>query len=294
MAGIKEIRNHIKSVESTLKITNAMYLISSSSLRKARKQLDNVVPYFTKLSYTIEDILHHSPASEYPAFDQRSELSPEERKLGFIVVTGDKGLAGAYNHNVLKLADQKMDHPGKSSLFAIGQMGRSSFLNRGINIDETFTYTAQSPTMSEAREITENMLQKFFGKELDEVWIIYTHMRSVLFLEPIAVKLLPLDKNSFPWEESRTGPYNETVSYFPSESVVLDHIIPDYFAGMLFGALVESFCSEQSARMTAMDASSKNAKDLLRDLNLKYNRARQSAITQELTEVVGGAQISFD
>ena len=153
MASIKEIRTHIKSVEQTLKITNAMYLISSSNLRKARKQLNDVEPYFQKIETTISDILHHSPQIDHPFFDKRPEIPPEKRKIGYIVVTGDKGLAGAYNHNILKLAEGKLAKTANPSLFVVGQVGRSYFQEHGISIDVEFLYTAQDPTAYRAREI---------------------------------------------------------------------------------------------------------------------------------------------
>jgi len=138
------------------------------------------------------------------------------------------------------------------------------------------------------------LLHQFLSGELDEVWIIYTHMINPLHLEPMLVQLLPLSRDIFPYTPRADDSYPHNVSYYPSEPEVLDQLVPDYLAGMLFGALVESFCSEQSARMTAMDASTKNAKEMLRNLNLTYNRARQSAITQEITEIVGGAQANLD
>lgn len=287
MAGMKEVRDHIKSVEETLKITNAMYLIASSSLRKARKQLEDTLPYFEKISSTISDILHHSPDIHHPYFDQRSEKG--ERQVGYIVITGDKGLAGAYNHNVLKLAEESMVAQRAPTLFVIGQMGRAYFSGKGIPIDGEFLYTAQDPTMARAREIGNTFVDLFLNGQLDEVWIVYTKMVNPLRLEPVCTKLLPLERDLFPWQRRPSEHYTKTVAYLPSESVVLDQIVPGYLKGMIFGALVESYCSEQNARMTAMDSATENARKLLKDLNLTYNRARQSAITQEISEIVGGA-----
>lgn len=290
MAGIKEVRDHIKSVEETLKITNAMYLISSSSLRKARKQLDDTRPYFEKIWATISDILHHSPDIQHTYFDQREHQPAGQRKVGYIVVTGDKGLAGAYNHNVLKLAEESMCSHCSPTLFVIGQMGRAYFTGKGVPIDGEFMYTAQNPTMARAREIGDTFLDLFRRGHIDEVWIVYTKMVNALKLEPTCTKLLPLERDLFPWQKRPSEHYTETVAYLPSETVVMDQIVPGYLKGMIFGALVESYCSEQTARMTAMDASTENARALLKDLELTYNRARQSAITQEITEIVGGAQ----
>ena len=290
MAGIKEIRTRIDSVQQTLKITNAMYLISSSKLRKARQQLNNVQPYFTKITSTIADILHHTPEMEHIYFDKRPDVA--EHKVGYIVITGDKGLAGAYNHNVLHLAEEQIAKTPNSTLFVIGQVGRVYFAERGMRIDGEFMYTAQDPNIPRARDIAELFIKLFRENQLDEVYIVYTEMITPMRLEPKMQKLLPLDIDAFPWSP-RPGedePYHQTVTYVPSADKVLSQIVPGYVKGVLFGAMVESFCSEHNARMTAMDSSTNNARDMLKELSLRYNRARQAAITQEITEIVGGAQ----
>ena len=293
MAGIKDIRTHIKSVEQTLKITNAMYLISSSNLRRARRQLNNVEPYFRKIEVTISDILHHSPEISHPFFDKRPEISPAARKVGYIVVSGDKGLAGAYNHNILKLAEEKLAKHPNASLFVVGQMGRSYFQEHHIPIDGEFLYTAQNPTVARARDISELIIDLYLNRQLDEVYVLFTKMVTSFRMEPTVHKLLPLDPDVFPEYEENRDKYNRDVTYVPSVKAVMDRLVPGYLKGDLFGALVESYCSEQNARMTAMKSSSDNARSMLQDLNLSYNRARQTAITQEITEVVGGAQAAL-
>lgn len=293
MVAIKEVRNHIRSVQETLKITNAMYLIASSGLRKAKKQLDDATPYFGKISSTIGDILYHSPKVEHSYFDQRLDIEHKDRKVGYIVITGDKGLAGAYNHNVLKLAEQELSKVANPTLFLIGQAGQIWFAHRNINVDGEFMYTAQNPTVTRAKEIGDVFLDLFQQGYLDEVWIIYTKMVNHLVMEPQSIKLLPLERDRFPLEKIPSGRYIETVKYVPSEKAVMDNLVPAYLKGMIFGALVESFCSEQNSRMAAMDAATKNAKKMLKNLNLTYNRIRQAAITQEVTEVIGGAQANI-
>ena len=293
MASIKEIRTHIKSVEQTLKITNAMYLISSSNLRKARKQLTDVEPYFMKIEATISDILHHSPEISHVFFDKRPGVQPEDRKIGYIVITGDKGLAGAYNHNILKLAEQKMSESAHTSLFVVGQVGRYYFQEHGVPIDVEFLYTAQDPNMGRARDMAELMLDLYLEERLDEVYIIFTKMVNSFQIEPTIHKLLPLDPDVFPEYDKNRDTYNRDVVYVPSVKAVMDRLVPGYVKGDIFGALVESYCSEQNSRMTAMKSSSDNARAMLQTLNLSYNRARQAAITQEITEVVGGAQAAL-
>lgn len=293
MASIKEIRTRIKSVQQTLKITNAMYLISSSNLQKARKQLGEVEPYFYKIESTISDILHHSPKIHHVFFDQRPDIPLDKRKVGYIVVTGDKGLAGAYNHNILKLAEEKIAQSSEHSLFVVGQVGRSYFQEHHIPIDVEFLYTAQDPNMGRARDIAELMIDLFLAGQLDEVYVLFTRMINSLAMEPAIHKLLPLDPASFPYQELQNGGYRRDVTYVPSVKAVMDRLVPGYLKGDIFGALVESYCAEQNARMTAMKSSSDNAREMLQRLNLSYNRARQSAITQEITEVVGGAQAAL-
>lgn len=286
---MKEIRTRIKSVQQTLKITNAMYLISSANLRKAKGRLDNTVPYFTKIFKTIAHILHHSPELQHDFFDQRPDVARDARKVGYIVVTGDKGLAGAYSHNVLKLAQQRLEEKNNLSLFLVGIVGRVYCQNRDIPFEEEFNYVAQNPTMRRAGEITDEVVGRFLSRELDEVYIIYTEMVSALRLEVREQKLLPLAQEDFPLDKEELE-YRQEVRYIPSEEAVLDNIVPNYVQGMIFGALVESYCSEQSARMTAMESASDNAKEMLKKLSLTYHRARQTAITQEITEVASGAQ----
>ena len=293
MASIKEIRTHIKSVEQTLKITNAMYLISSSNLRKARRQLTDVEPYFRKIESTIAGILHHSPEIQHRFFDKRPEIPPERRRVGYIVITGDKGLAGAYNHNILKLAEERMARTPSFSLFIVGQVGRAYFAERGVPVEGEFLYTAQDPNISRARDMSEEMLDRFLEGTLDEVYVLFTNMVNSFRLEPTIYKVLPLDPGVFPAEEGSGDGYHRDVVYLPSVKAVMDRLVPGYLKGVLFGAMVESYCSEQNARMTAMKSSSDNARSMLQSLNLSFNRARQSAITQEITEVVGGAQAAL-
>lgn len=293
MESIKEIRTHIDSVQQTLKITNAMYLISSSKLRKARRQLNDVQPYFEKITRTISDILHRTEGVDHVYFDTRPG---RPHKVGYIVITGDKGLAGAYNHNVLRMVDEQLEKTENPTLFLIGQAGRNYFSHKGVNIDGEFMYTAQDPTVYRAREIGDTFIELFRKGHLDEVYVVYTEMVTAMEMQPRMVKLLPLDREAFPWTPRRSadGSERHVVTYVPSPEHVLNHIVPSYLKGLLFGTLVESFCSEQNARMNAMDTATDNARSLLKELSLHYNRARQSAITQEITEIVGGAQPGGD
>ena len=290
MASITEIRSRMRSIEQTLKITNAMYLISSAKVKKARKQLSEVEPYFDRLARTILDIFRHSPELQH-RFIEGHHKSREDWKTGFVVITGDKGLAGAYNHNVLKLAESYLERKKDSTLFLIGQMGRHYFEKKNIPIDGEFMYTAQDPTITRAREISNTLLNLYEDGALDEIYLVFTRSYSAMRMEPEIIKLLPLDRAMLSARRglSEADQYRDVVRYEPSPEAVLDVLVPGVIKGYLFSALVESFCSEQNARMTAMDSASESARDMLKALSLEFNRARQGAITQEITEIAGGA-----
>ena len=291
MAGITEIRGRMRSIQQTLKITNAMYLISSAKVKKARKQLQEVEPYFDRLAKTILDIFRHSPQLQH-RYIEGHHKPKEERKTGFVVITGDKGLAGAYNHNVLKLAETYLARKQDSTLFLIGQMGRHYFEKKNIPIDAEFMYTTQDPTLDRAQDICDTLVDLYERGALDEIYLVFTHSYSAMRMEPEIIKLLPLDRAMLSARRglSEADQYRDVVRYEPSPEAVLDVLVPGVIRGYLFAALVESFCSEQGSRMSAMDSASESARDMLKTLSLEFNRARQGAITQEITEIAGGAE----
>ena len=291
MAGITEIRGRMRSIQQTLKITNAMYLISSAKVKKARKQLQEVEPYFDRLAKTILDIFRHSPQLQH-RYIEGHHKPKEERKTGFVVITGDKGLAGAYNHNVLKLAESYLARKQDSTLFLIGQMGRHYFEKKNIPIDAEFMYTVQDPTLDRAQDNCGTLVDLYERGALDEIYLVFTHSYSAMRMEPEIIKLLPLDRAMLSARRglSEADQYRDVVRYEPSPEAVLDVLVPGVIRGYIFAALVESFCSEQSSRMSAMDSASESARDMLKTLSLEFNRARQGAITQEITEIAGGAE----
>lgn len=291
MANTREIQSRMKSIRDTMKITNAMYMISSTKLRRARKNLEETEPYFFTLQSMIARILRHLPDIENQYFDAREKKPSGERTRGLIVVTADKGLAGAYNHNVLKLAEEQMAACGKYKLFVVGELGRQYFAAKGIPVAEQFHYTAQNPTLHRARIISETILEQFKAQELDEVFIIYTVMQNSVSTETQLLQLLPMVKEDYTKKEGQKAAiYQEELVLQPTPHAVLQNIIPDSVMGYVYGALVESFCSEQNARMMAMEAANKNATTMIHDLSIEYNRVRQAMITQEITEVVAGAK----
>ena len=291
MANAREIQSRIKSVQDTMKITNAMYMISSSKMKKAKKVLEDTEPYFYNMQAAIARILRHIPDIQHPFFSVRHLVPQQERKTGIIVVTGDKGMAGAYNHNITKLTDEFMEKtPGYHKLYVLGMVGRQYYEKKSADVDGSFRYTVQKPTMHRARLISEEIVRAFLDRELDEVHIIYTQMQHAAVMEPVDMQLLPLKKASFSPAQIPVGAPQEEIEMFPSADVVLDTMIPNYLTGVIYGCLVEAYASENNARMTAMQSSTDSAKKMLQDLSIQFNRARQAAITQEITEVISGAK----
>lgn len=288
MANTREIQSRMKSIQDTMKITNAMYMISSTKLRKARKELEETEPYFYTLQSMLARIIRHMPEMEHRYFAKAPENGRTKR--GYLVVTADKGMAGAYNHNVLKLAEEEIAQDEDASLLVVGEVGRQYFHGKKITVDEHFLYTAQNPTMHRARIIAAKVLELYESGQVDEIWMIYTSMVNSAQTTANRVRLLPLEKEDFGVSKMPLDVYQEEFFFRPSPETVMDNVVPNYLAGYIFGALVESYCSEHNARMMAMQAAGDSAREMLHSLSVEYNRVRQNAITQEITEVIAGAK----
>ena len=302
MASTTEIQSRMKSIRDTMKITNAMYMISSSKLKRARVALENAEPHFYFSQEVIGDIIAHMPDFEHRYFGNESDLPEkprEKRRIGYVVVTGDKGLAGAYNHNIIKIVMERVNEPEEDLLFVVGMVGRNYFLKHGVPVDTHFHYTAQNPTIHRARLISEKLIEMYLKYELDEVYIAYTRVVNSMTVEPVLMRILPLDKEHFASVRKNSPehmPHNyEThdvsqITYLPTPKDALESIVPNYLTGFIYGALVESYAAEHNARMQAMESSTDNAQEMLRTLSIQYNSIRQAAITQEITEVAAGAR----
>jgi F-type H+-transporting ATPase subunit gamma len=292
MATIKEIRDRINSVNDTRKITNAMYLISSTKLRKARKMLSDTEPFFFSTIAMIQRIVSNLPEDVDNIFlETRLDIPEEKRRRGYIILTDDKGLAGAFNHNVISLAEEHIKNDGDNwKLFVIGEVGRFHFLSKNMDIEESFMFTSQNPTLHRARKIAAEILDYYYSRQIDEFYVIYTTVHGTV-CETKCEKLLPLDIiTDIRKKKMAPGTILDEFLMEPSPSAILDNIVPNYITGFIYGALVESFCSVQSSRMMAMDAANKNAEKMISNLQRTYNRQRQAMITQEITEVVSGAK----
>lgn len=305
MANAKEIQNRIKSIQDTMKITKAMYMMSSMKLRKARIKLENTEPYFDGLQKEISDILLHFPDMEHLYFDNRdSDKEEKVKKKGYIIVTGDKGMAGAYNHNVIKEAQRLIGNDTNHKLFVVGELGRQFFYGQHENVAKEFVFSTNNPSIHRARVMTEYIMDLYNREELDEVYVVYTRMINSMKEEVRIERILPLKTHEFIKKEmidaSLIGEGNydrkaldeadEWFFIYPSPHEVLEKLVYNYVTGFLYGVLVEGSASEENARMMAMQSATDNAEKMLAELSIEYNRVRQAAITQEITEVIGGAK----
>lgn len=287
METIKEIRNRMESVADTRKITNAMYLIASAKLRRAKADLDKTRPYFNALKTEIKRVFRVDSTIDSPYFYPLNEEHDLPGDYGYLVITADKGLAGAYNQNVIKRAAELMREHDGAKLFVVGEYGRQYFTARKIPIEQSFLYTAQNPTIHRARKIASILLERYLRGDLRKIFIIYTDLAKGATETVSATRLLPFHRADFSEDAENAG---QEFEFSPSLGAVLDGIAPNYVTGFIYSALVDSFCSEQNARMAAMDAANRNAEELLAELKLQYNHVRQSAVTQEIAEISAGVR----
>ncbi len=294
MASTKEIKNRIKSVGDTQKITNAMYLISSTKMRKARREAEETRPYFNYLRQEIRRMFAIGDEQKIRSrfYDTDVEKDVLNKKIGLIVITADKGLAGAYNQNIVKQAEVILSRCAESIIYVVGDFGWRYFRSNGYVVDETFEHSMNEPSLAMARDITNEILVDFGNEEFDSLYVCYTEYKGGMSAgEVVYDRLLPFDKNDFVPEGEETDLNAMTVfDYEPNVKRVLERSIQSYLVGYIYSALVNSYSSEQNARMMAMEAANDNAVDLLSSLQQEYNHIRQNAITQEITEISSGAR----
>jgi len=280
MAGVstKEIKNRIRSMESTKQITKAMEMVAASKLRRAQAQVQNSRPYFEILRATIDEIVANNRDFSSPYLNCRPV-----KKVMYIVIAGDRGLAGGYNSNILKLVAAQIE--GKDAVvLPIGKKAVDFFRSRKIPVLTEDYAEAASVGIGDCFSVSKQLSKAYLKGEFDEIYVAYTNFVSVLSQTPASMKLLPLQCD----QPGQQGVRSDFL-YEPDCTEVFDAIVPEYLGGILYGALCESRASEQAARRTAMDSATSNAEDMIADLSLKFNRARQAAITQEITEIVAGS-----
>ena len=275
----KEIKRRIKSVSNIKQITRAMELVSTSKLRKSRKQLELTRPYYNTVESSIREILANTKGVKYDLLERR-----EVKNRLIIVLTSDRGLAGGYNINVIRKAESYIDDKVGTKFILVGVEAREYFKRRYDGIVEEFSYISEEPSYNNAAKIGSICYDLYRKKEIDEVLLVYTHFSTVLSLVPSMVKLLPAESI-----EKEGNMENRLIEYEPSAEEVLNRLVKDYISITIFGAMIESAASEQASRRNSMKNATDNANDMFESLSLRFNRARQAQITQEITEIVSGA-----
>ncbi len=292
MPSTKEIKNRIKSVSDTQKITNAMYLISSTKMRRARKEAEETKPYFDLLRKEIRRMfaVDKNVTSRY--YDANVDENVAGGRNGILVITADKGLAGSYNQNVIKETLALMDRSDEYRLYVVGDYGWRYFRTHGSAVCETFEHSMNEPSLAMARDITRELLDEFDADMFDRLYVCYSEYTGGMSAgNAMHDRLIPFDKDDFiPQGEEKGTDASTVFEYEPDVQTVLERIMQSYLVGYVYSALVNSYSSEQSARMMAMDAANDNASELLGQLKLEYNHLRQNAITQEITEISSGAR----
>ena len=281
MAGVstKEIKNRIRSMESTKQITKAMEMVAASKLRRAQARVQSSRPYFEALYSTINDIVDTNRDFSSPYLKKRPV-----RKAAYIVIAGDRGLAGGYNSNVLKLVMSEIE--GKDvTVLPIGKKAVDFFNAHNVPVMAVNYAEVEDVSLGDCFSMAKQLSKRFLAGEFDEIYLAYTNFVSVLSQTPAVLRLLPLIREY----TGREGTVQSDIVYEPGCTEAFDAIVPEYLGGVVYGALCESRASEQAARRTAMDSASQNADEMIADLSLKFNRARQAAITQEITEIIAGS-----
>lgn len=284
VASLKEIDSRIKSTKKTKQITNAMNMVSSSKLRKAEKNAMTFRPYMEKMKDAITAIAGSNRVSSHPMLNERPV-----KRVGYMVITSDRGLAGAYSANVLKKMirdiEQRHNSPEEYRIIVLGQIGATFLQNRGYQLENTLTDIPDQPAFKTIQAIGKRAIDLYVDEQIDELHIYYSHYVSVIENKPSSKKLLPLSP-----EDSSLGHGAMAIYEFePDKDAILKILLPQYIESLIYGTILDAKASEHASRMNAMKNASDNATEMIDDLSLQYNRARQAAITQQITEIVGGS-----
>jgi len=306
MANLRDLRFRMKAIQQTLQVTSAMNLISTSKLRKGRRMLEDIEPFFTRIQKIMCDVVVGRSELQSRFLDMGTDMNSKTpaqagdpaKRSAILVITSDKGMAGAYNANIFretfKLTNEIFSFEQKRIpvLIIIGAIGYRYFIHNPYLIMENFTFGSKIPDLDNAKEIADYVISQYLWGMFDEVYIVYTHMYNAAKINPTVKHVLPLNQKNLQEDIIKFGGEKRLdlhFEYIPSEKAVFDSLVPMYMKGVIYGCLMEAYTSEQNSRMTAMDESSKNAREMLDYLKLQYNRIRQAGITQEMNEIVGGS-----
>lgn len=286
MASMRDIKRRKESIQSTGQITKAMKLVATVKLQKAKQKAENAKPYFDHMYETVNSMLRKSGDISHPFLNAGTS-----KKKAVIVVTSNRGLAGGYNSNIIKLLRDSAIPKEDAVIYAIGRKGKEGLQRRGYQIKEDYSEVINAPLYKDAIEIGRTVLDAFRNGEVGEIYLAYTVFKNTVSHIPTLLKLLPVDLSAVEPSKAKENSLDQLtlMNYEPEAEEALNLIIPKYINSLIYGALVQAIASENGARMQAMDSATSNADDMISDLSLKYNRARQSSITQELTEIIAGA-----
>ncbi|MCI9447811.1 MAG: ATP synthase F1 subunit gamma [Lachnospiraceae bacterium] len=282
MASMRDIKRRKGSIQSTQQITKAMKLVSTVKLQKARNRAEQSNPYFNHMYQTVASMLARSGSISHPYLQ-----AGDSKKKAIITIASNRGLAGGYNGNVVKLVTSSGIAVEDAQIYMIGRKAKEQLVRRGYEIKADYSDVIEGPVYEDAVVICKEVLDAFSKGEIGEIYLAYTHFKNTVSHEPTLLKLLPIE---FDETELQEADSNLLMNYEPNEEEALDMIVPKYLTSLFYGALVEAVASENGARMQAMDSATSNADEMISDLTLKYNRARQGSITQELTEIIAGAE----
>lgn len=283
---MRDIKRRKGSIQGTQQITKAMKLVSTVKLQRARANAERSKTYFNCMYDTVNNIL-----SRVGHVEHKYLLPGASEKKALIVITSNRGLAGGYNSNVVKLVTRNEDWRKEDIVaYAIGNKGREMLLREGIAVKEALPEVVEEPAYADAMLLAQRLLESFAQGEIGEIYLAYTSFRNTVVHDPVLLKLLPVEYDELGDAEAAASHSRAIMNFEPEDTEALDMIIPKYITSLIYGALMESIASENGARMQAMDNATSNAEDIISDLELKYNRARQGSITQELTEIIAGAE----
>lgn len=282
MASMRDIKRRRASIQSTEQITKAMKLVSTVKLQKSKAKAEESADYFNLMYDTIASILRRSGTIEHKYLK-----AGESKKKAVIAVTSNRGLAGGYNNNIIRLITGSEALPAEDTyVYAIGRKGRDGLARKGYTIKADYSEVINEPMYRDAADMTAELLDLFTQGEIGEIYLAYTFFKNTVTHVPKLIKLLPVEADL---SEGAAEDANLLMNYEPNEDEVLNAIVPKYMSSLIYGGLLEAVASENGARMTAMDSATNNAEEMIEKLSLQYNRARQGAITQELTEIIAGA-----
>jgi len=304
MENLNAVKKRIKSIESIGQMTGAMQLVSAAKRRRSEVLRSSMYPFFAHCADSMRDIRRNTEKIDNPFFELEQKTEGQTWKIAYFVLSGDQGLAGAYNNNIVKdceghvqkkiLENKNKGIATEYKMYVFGRLAREKLIHLGYNVDETFSFPISEPTFFQAQKVVSIIKQKFLIEGFDLVYLVYTHMESALNMSPEILRLAPVDLKSIDevlkdYVDADDLKEGAQIEYYPNVNEVFSFFIDTYMTAMVYGAMTDAYASEQTARYQAMDNATNSAEDMLKSLELELNRARQSKITNELTEIINGA-----